>query len=71
MENVASEQQKSAWENLTIMLRRYPYFGNYSLSEDLELLKGSLLREFLVTSVMLKFLGDIISSFAKPLEDTM
>ena len=42
-----------------------------SLSEDLELFKGLILTEFLVTSVMLKFLVDIISSFAKPFEGAM
>ena len=43
----------------------------WSLSEDLELLKGLLSTEFLMTTVMFKFLVDIISSFAKLLEDTM
>ena len=42
----------------------------WSLSKDLELFEGLLLTEFLVTSVILKFLVDIISFFAKLLEDT-
>ena len=41
------------------------------LSKDLELFKGLLVTEFLVTSVILKFLVDITSSFVKLLEDTM
>ena len=41
------------------------------LSKNLELFKGLLVTEFLVTSVILKFLVDIISSFVKLLEDTM
>ena len=36
-----------------------------SLRKDLEVLKGLLLTELLVTSVMLKFLVDIITSFAR------
>ena len=42
-----------------------------SLCEHLELFKGLILTEFLVTSVMLKLLVDIFSSFAKPLEGAM
>ena len=43
----------------------------WSLGKELELFNGLLLTEFLVTAVILKFLVDIISSFAKLLEDTM
>ena len=42
----------------------------WSLSKNLELFKGLLLTEFLVTSVILKFLVDISSSFAKRFEGT-
>ena len=43
----------------------------WSLSEDLEVLKGSLLAEFLETSVLLKFLENISSSFARLSEGTI
>ena len=42
-----------------------------SLCEDLELSKGLLLTGVIVTSVILSFLVDSISSFAKRLEDIM
>ena len=42
-----------------------------SLSEDLQSLKLSLLRKFLDTSVLVKFLVDISWRFARHSEDTM
>ena len=42
-----------------------------SLSEDLESLKGLLLTQFLETAVLLNFLVDISSFFARLSEDTM